>query len=108
MSYTTNWNEGVMYYFDTSNMSVRGGKLYRKKMATGTKSLIADYLTNNMFFAAEDYRGTAQTNRTHKGVIRCKMEFAQYQYPLTQVGPTYYYNYYKMEFKLTSHVPDCP
>lgn len=105
---TTNWSDAVLYYFDTSDMANNGGKLNRRKASTGNVDQLADNLTNNMFFAAEDYKGSAQTNRTHKGVIRAKMEFAQYQYPLTKVGPKFYYNYYKMEFKLTSHVPDGP
>jgi len=105
---TTNYNAGVRYFFDTSNMANKGGKLYRKTMSTGKVKLLADYLTNNMFFAAEDYRGVTQSNHLHKGIIRAKMEFAQYEYPLTKVGPNYYYNYYKMEFKLSSHVPDGP
>lgn len=108
LSYTTNWNDGVLYHFDTSNLADDGGKLYRLKRATGDVTEIARYLTNNMFFRAEDYRGNAQSNRTHKAVIKVRMEFAQYQYPLTKVGPGYLYDYYKMEFKLTSHVPDGP
>ncbi len=108
LSYTTNWNQGVLYWFDTNSMADEGGKLRRVRQTDGDNKLIADYLTNNMFFRAENYLGDVQTNRTHKGVIKVKMEFAQYQYPLTRVGPGYFYDYYKMEFKLTSHVPDGP
>ena len=108
LSYTTNLAEGVLYYFDTSNMADEGGKLYRIRQSDGDTRLIANYLTNTMFFRIEDYRGGIQTNRTHKAVIKVMMEFAQYQYPLTKVGPGYFYDYYKMEFKLTSHVPDGP
>jgi len=108
LSYTTNFADGVQYYFDTNTMSVDGGKLRRYKPASGESRLIADYLTNTMYFRAEDYRGVTQSNRTHKGVIKVLMEFAQYQYPLTRVGPGYFYDYYKLEFKLTSHVPDGP
>jgi hypothetical protein len=108
VSHTTNWNDGVLYYFDTSNLADDGGKLRRVLQTSGESTLIARYLTNNMFFRAENYQGIAQTNRTHKGVIKVMMEFAQFQYPLTKVGPGYLYDYYKMEFKLTSHVPDGP
>jgi prepilin-type N-terminal cleavage/methylation domain-containing protein len=111
LSYTTNWNEGLIYYFDTNNLA-DGGKFYRVRLPSGERTLICDFLTNRtanaLMFHAEDYRGTPQTNRTHKGVIRVLMEFAQYQYPLTKVGPGYFYDYYKLEFKLTSHVPDGP
>jgi prepilin-type N-terminal cleavage/methylation domain-containing protein len=111
LSYSTNWNEGLLYYFNTNNL-VDGGKLYRIKLTTGDTTLIADYLTNRtanaLMFQAENYKGAPQTNRTHKGVVKVMLEFAQYQYPLTKVGPGYLYDYYKMDFKLTSHVPDGP
>jgi prepilin-type N-terminal cleavage/methylation domain-containing protein len=109
-SATTNWSSPgvVLYWFDTNNMADDGGKLRRVRQSDGETKLIASYLTNTMFFRAENYLGVAQTNRTHKGVIKVKMEYAQYQYPLTRVGPGYFYDYYKMEFKLTSHVPDGP
>lgn len=109
---TTNYNQGILYYFDTSNMANDGGKLNRRDLVSGNTVRIATDLTNStansMVFRAEDYRGTTQTDRTHKSVIRVVLEFAQYQYPLTKVGPGYLYDYYKTEFKLTSHVPDGP
>lgn len=108
LSYSTNITDGVLYYFDTSNMANEGGKLIRIRQSDGDTRQIANYLTNNMFFRVEDYRGVTMTTRTHKAVIKVLMEFAQYQYPLTKVGPGYFYDYYKMEFKLTSHVPDGP
>jgi len=108
LSYTTNFNDGVIYYFDTSDMANDGGKLDRLALSSGTANRIARDLTNTMFFRAENFAGVVQTNRTHKGVIKVRMEFAQYQYPLTKVGPGLLYDYYKMEFKLTSHCPDGP
>jgi hypothetical protein len=59
-----------------------------------------------MYFRAEDYLGKVKTDLSYKYVIRVVMEFCQYQYPLTRVGPGYYYDYYKMEFKITPHCPD--
>lgn len=108
LSYTTNFSDGVLYYFDTTDLADDGGKLYRVKQTSGDTTQLARYLTNALYFRAEDYRGATQTNRTHKGVIKVRMEFAQYQYPLTKVGPGYLYDYYKIEYKLTSHIPDGP
>jgi hypothetical protein len=39
-------------------------------------------------------------------VIAAMMEFSQYQYPLTMVGPGYYYNYYCIQIKAASHCPN--
>ncbi len=68
--------------------------------------VIAQNLTNRMFFRAEDYLGNIKTDLSYKYVVHIVMEFYQYQYPLTKVGPGYYYDYYKMEFKITPHCPD--
>lgn len=108
LSYTTNLANGILYYFDTSDMANDGGKLNRLNLGNGTATRIAVDLTNVMYFRAENFAGVVQTNRTHKGVIAVRMEFAQYQYPLTKVGPGNLYDYYKMEFKVTSHCPDGP
>jgi prepilin-type N-terminal cleavage/methylation domain-containing protein len=111
---TNDHNVGMIYYFNTSSMATDGGKLYRYNLNTGVQTLIAQDLTNtmrftnSMCFQAQNYRGEPQTDRTHKGVVNVLLEFAQYQYPLTKVGPGYFYDYYKMEFKLTSHCPDGP
>jgi hypothetical protein len=68
--------------------------------------VVAQNLTNTMSFTAEGYNGGPVVNLSYKYVVRVKMEFYQYMYPLTKVGPKYYYNYYKMEFRVTPHCPD--
>jgi prepilin-type N-terminal cleavage/methylation domain-containing protein len=106
---TTDASKFMVYYFDTTAL-----KLYRQHSGSPlpAPTLIASGLTNvtanSMSFRAEDYRGNAQTNLTHKGVVSVLLEFAQYQYPLTQVGPGLKYDYYKLQFKVTPHVPDGP
>ncbi len=106
---TTDATKFIVYYFDTT-----AHKLYRQHSGSPlpAPTLIASGLTNvmanSMSFRAENYRGVTQTDRTHKGVISVLLEFAQYQYPLTQVGPGLRYDYYKLEFKATPHVPDGP
>ena len=100
---TTDTNFYILYYFDTAHNELR-----RRQSGGGHAVLIAANLTNTMFFRAENYRGDEQADLTHKGVINVVMQFCQYQYPLTRVGPGYYFDYYKIQFKLTSHVPDGP
>lgn len=99
----------VVYYFDLAERA-----LYRQHSGSPLPApkLIASGLTNltanSMSFRAENYRGITQTDLTHKGVISVLLEFAEYQYPITQVGPGQRYDYYKLEFKATPHVPDGP
>lgn len=99
---TMNTNYYINYYFDTNK-----GALYRQHSGQSA-SLIATNLTGTLYFQAEDYRGTVQSTLSHKGVIHVMLQFAQYQYPKVIVGAGYLYDYYKMEFRLTPHVPDGP
>jgi hypothetical protein len=69
-------------------------------------TIVAQNLTNNFYtnmFVAEDYLGNMLTTLRYKYVIHVTLEFCQYQYPLTKVGAGYYYDDYKMEFRVASH-----
>lgn len=101
ISSTTDTNSYVRYYFNTNSQ-----ELCRVASGITGHTLVAQYLTNSMYFRAEDYLGNIKTDLSYKYVIRVVMEFCQYQYPLTRVGPGYYYDYYKMEFRITPHCPD--
>jgi hypothetical protein len=102
ISYTTDTNSYVRYYFDTNFW-----KLYRLTNGMSTAYTVADSLTNmtgmGMTFRAEDYRGSNTTDLTYKYVIVTTLEFAQYQFPLTMVGSNYFYNYYRLQFRTSSH-----
>ena len=103
LSLTTDTNQYYFYYFDTNAC-----KLFRGHSGSTALTCLAQYLTNTMYFQAQTCQGSNQTSMTYKGVIAVVMQFCQYQFPLTRVGPGYYYNYYKMELRVTPHVPDGP
>ena len=103
LSMTTDTNTYYLYYFDTNAC-----KLYRGHSGSTFATAVAEYLTNTMYFQAQNYAGSNQTTLTHKGVIDVVMQFCQYQYPLTKVGPGYYYDSYKLELHMTPHAPDGP
>lgn len=100
--YTSDTNSFVVYFFDTNACA-----LYRYTNGMSTSKLIVNGLTNasgtSMSFHAERYDGTTLSDLQFKYVIVAVLEFCQYQYPLTKVGPNYFYNYYKMQLKLASH-----
>ena len=98
-------NSYIQYHFNTNARTL----LRLQTGFAGTK-MVAEELTNNMSFQAEDYRGVVQTGGTGlwRNCIRVILEFAQYQYPLTQVGPGFMYDYYKVEFKVSPHCPTLP
>jgi prepilin-type N-terminal cleavage/methylation domain-containing protein len=102
---TTATNTWIQYHFNTNTRV-----LFRSQSGVGTARIVAQDLTNNMAFQAEDYRGNVQTAGTGlwRNCIRVVLEFAEYQYPLTKVGPGYLYDYYKMEYRVTPHCPQFP
>jgi hypothetical protein len=100
---TTDTSKYYVYFFDTTKCA-----LYRQHTGDAQPTMLAQYLTNTMYFQAQDFRGNVQTTLSHKGVIDVVMQFCQFQYPLTRIGPGYYYNYYRMELRATPHVPDGP
>ena len=90
------------YYFDTANK-----RLCRSTNGSTSYEIIADHLTGtNLYFQAENYAGEVKSDLSYKYVIAVKMEFAQFQYPMTKVGGGNYYDYYKMEFRVTPHCPN--
>lgn len=100
--YTRDTNSYVIYYFDTNQCA-----LYRYTNGMSTSKLVVNGLTNSsgnsMSFQAQKYDGTTLSDLQFKYVIVSTLEFCQYQYPLTKVGPNYFYNYYRMQLKLASH-----
>jgi len=108
----TNSPAYVIYCFDTNACN-----LYRMSNGAPTIQIIAQSLTNSgilgngptntsMTFHAEQYNGNLAQDWQYKYTIVTTMEFKQYQYPLTHVGPGYYYNYYRIQLKAASHCPN--
>jgi len=101
LNLTIDTNQYIRYVF-------RSNSLFRLHSGSSALTTIARHLTNDPYFQAELFDGRIQTNRSHKGVIHTTLWFKQYEFPMTMVGPGNYYDYYKMEFRLTPHVPDGP
>lgn len=97
---TTDSGTYIRYFFDTNNC-----RLCRSVSGTSGFDIIANHLTNTMYFQAEDFAGNVKSDLSYRYVIAVKMEFAQFQYPMTRVGGGNYYDYYKLEFRVT---PRCP
>jgi Tfp pilus assembly protein PilW len=108
----TNSAAYVIYYFDTNAC-----QLCRRSNGVAQVQIIAQNLTNSgtlgngntntsMTFQAQKYDGTLAQDWQYKYMIVTTMEFCQYQYPLTKVGPGYYYNYYRIQLKAASHCPN--
>jgi prepilin-type N-terminal cleavage/methylation domain-containing protein len=103
LNLTTDTNNYIRYYFEPSKI-----RLCRVKSGESGYTVLAQDLTNTLYFTAENYRGDTQTTLTYKGLVNVRLQFRQYQYPLTRVGPGYYYDSYTLQFRLTPHAPDGP
>ena len=108
----TNSTAFIIYCFDTNACN-----LYRMSNGVTPFRIVAQSLTNtgtygngltntSMTFQAQKFDGTLAQDWNYKYAIVTTMEFRQYQYPLTYVGPGYYYNYYRIQLKAASHCPN--
>jgi hypothetical protein len=110
-STTNNSTPYVQYYFDLSETNNSNGKLMRFTSANATPVCLASNLVNwlggGYSFAAEDYRGVVASDATaYKNIIHTRLQFCKYLYPLTNVGTNQLYDYYKLEFRATPHLPE--
>jgi hypothetical protein len=116
LNLTTDTNVYVRYYFETNGpyTTQPNGRLCRVTSG-GEYTICAQFLTNSsgmsMIFRGQDYLGGTATNDVladyrYKYVIDAVMEFSQYQFPRTYVGPGYYYDYYRINLKAASHSPN--
>ena len=107
---TTNGSQYTLYYFDTNDVANSDGKLMSTSITNWNPVVIASNLINTLYFTAEDFRGITQTNfingRYYKNVIHVNLQFCQFQYPQTTVGTNGLYDYYKLEFRATPHLPE--
>jgi hypothetical protein len=97
----------IVYYFDTSTPG--NCQLMRIHTGDAGPATLASNLTNyyggSLTFTAEDFNGNPVTDLLDRRVVHFTLGFLQYQYPLTMVGSGYMYDFYKMEFRVTPHVP---
>jgi hypothetical protein len=111
LSLTTDTNTYIRYYFETNGSfsTQPNGRLCRLT-SSGEFTVSAQCLTNasgtSMVFSAQNYLGQQMSDYQAKYVIDTLMEFFQYQFPKTSVGPGLYYDYYRIELKTASHNAD--
>lgn len=90
-----NTNVFIRYFKDTDQ---------RIKMVTDTNAtpvLIADYVSNNVVFAEEDFRGNVLTNRQACSVISLNLNFFKIEFPVVLIGQGGFYEYYAIRTRIT-------
>jgi hypothetical protein len=93
---TASTNTYVRYYLDSANQEL-------KRVVAGSTQpfIIARYITNQLAFRAEDYTGNALTNSQNNRVIRMTLEFFQWDFPAGRRGGGAYYDYYRLQTRIT-------
>ncbi len=93
---TTDTNKFIRYFWDSSDK-----RLKRTTNGATSVSIVANSITNQLIFTAEDFRGNIQTNNENNRVIGMTLQFYQIQYPIVLIGKGQYYEYYQMATKIT-------
>ena len=69
---------------------------------------VADFITNQVVFDAENFMGTILTNNQNNYLIRMKLNFSQFAAPIAKIGSTLYNanNYYQLNTVVTRRDSD--
>jgi hypothetical protein len=97
-----------VYYFDASAVASKNGLLKYYNSTNGVAQICVSNLIDPLYFTCEDYRGVTQSNRASKSVIHATFQYAQFQYPLTQVSSNSLFDTYRIDIRATPHLPDGP
>jgi len=93
---TASTNQFVRYFWDEDSQ-----KLKRTTNGSSSVSIVANSITNNIVFSAEDAVGNVLTNNDNNRVIALTLQFYQIQYPIIKIGPGEYYDFYQLRTKIT-------
>jgi Tfp pilus assembly protein PilW len=104
---TNNW---IRYWYETNAASVNGlnglntnyTKLLRTVDGANYSLVIAHSITNLVpVFTAEDSNGNVLTNNVNNRVIGMTLQFYQMEYPMVNIGPGNYYDFYQLRTRVT-------
>lgn len=93
---STNTNTFIRYYWDRNALAVQRITDSSPRMWT-----IAQSVSNEWVFSAEDFRGNPLTNNANNRVIGVRLDFFETIYPKRTVGQGGFYEYYTIQTKVT-------
>jgi len=93
---TTNQNFYIRYFWDNDDR-----RLKRKPSDSVSVAVIANFVSNQMVFSAEDFAGNVLTTYDNNRVIGLMLQFYQVQYPVAPIGPGGVFDYYQLRTKIT-------
>jgi len=92
----TNTTRYVRYYLDPDD-----NLLMRLDSASATPTFVSGWVTNSIIFSSEDFSGTVLSNSLNNRVIGIDMEFYKLDNPMITFGHGSYYDYYRLQTKVT-------
>lgn len=93
---TTNTSSYVRYYWDSADK-----RLKRTTNGLSSVYVVANAISNNVVFTAEDHLGNVLTNNNNNRVIGLTLQFFQLQYPTIDIGPGGLYDFYQLRTRIT-------
>jgi Tfp pilus assembly protein PilW len=93
----TDTNSFMRYYLDGAVNQLKR----TDSTAPGSFTVLAQNVTNQVVFTAEDFTGSTLTNNLNNRVVGLTLQFNQIQYPVMQVGPGNFYDFYQLRTKIT-------
>ena len=93
---STNYNQFIRYFWDSTDQ-----KLKRTTNGMTSTYVVANSVSNELVFRAEDHLGNLLSNNFNNRVIAMDLRFYQIQYPITPVGPGNYSDFYQLRCKFT-------
>jgi Tfp pilus assembly protein PilV len=109
---TTNLSQYILYYYNSNTAVNSDEQLIRTSSTNLSQNIAPIILASNLIggpcFTATDYNGNVQTNNqnSYKSIIHTTLQFCEFQYPLTAVGTNALYDYFRMDFQVTPHLPE--
>jgi prepilin-type N-terminal cleavage/methylation domain-containing protein len=91
---TSDTNTFVRYYVDSQDLALM------RKTSGGQVDVIANSITNQLAFRAEDFRGNVLTNDLNNRVIKMTLEFRQWEFSSARAAGNYY-DYYSLQTRIT-------
>lgn len=93
---STNTNSYIRYYWDAGDK-----RLKRTTNGAYSAYVVANAISNDLIFSAEDHLGNVITNPQNNRVIGMRLEFFQIAYPIINIGPGGLYDYYRLSTRIT-------
>ena len=93
---TTNTSSFIRYYWDNAD-----NRLKRTTNGASSVYVMANAISNQVVFTAENHLGQILTNNNNNRVIGLTLQFYQLQYPTIDIGPGGLYDFYQLRTRIT-------